>query len=76
MNKDKISELYQIKKNFNIELNHVKRLGWFLEVEYLANMNNINSARKEVVKVINKLGINEKEIIKDGYTKMLWNLKN
>ena len=75
MKKDKITELYRIKKNFNIELNYVKRLGWFLEVVYLSDMKNINKARKEVVKVMNKLGIDEKDIIKDGYTKMLWNLK-
>ena len=71
--KEKRCEIYQIKKNFHIELNHVKSLGWFAEIEYLVkNESSINLARKEVVKLMEKLGFNEKDAIKSGYTKMLW----
>ena len=73
--KEKITYLYQIKENFNIELNHVKKLGWFLEVEYLATKKNIKKARKEVAKMVKVLGFSDKDIVKNGYTKMLWNLK-
>jgi len=76
LRKDKTTELYRIRKNFNIEINYVKRLGWFLEVEYLATKKEMKKARGEVLKVVKKLGINEKNIIKDGYTKILWDLKH
>jgi predicted adenylyl cyclase CyaB len=68
--KEKTSEIYKIKNNFHIELNRVKHLGYFLEIEYLTN-GSIEIARKEIRNVIKILGINEKEITKKGYTKML-----
>ena len=73
LTKIKTTELYEIRKNFHIELNHVKNLGWFLEIEYLTSKNNIRSARKQVLQVIRKLGLKNKDIVKQGYTKMLWN---
>jgi len=72
LTKIKHNETYRIRKNFNIELNHVKNLGWFAEVEYLTTLGDINKARKEVLKVISLLGAGRKDIIKDGYTKLLW----
>lgn len=71
LTKEKTSEIYKIEKNFHIEINQVKNLGWFLEIEYLAE-NNIDKARKKVIAVMKKLGFSEKETIKQGYTKMLW----
>ena len=70
--KNKYSEVYQINKNFHIELNNVQNLGWFLEIEYLAKRNEIKKARHEILKIMNKLGIKENQIEKSGYTKMLW----
>ncbi len=75
LKKYKISEIYMIEKNFHIELNYVKKLGWFLEVEYLCNIGKIAHARKRVLEVIDKLGIIQKDIIESGYTKMLWDKK-
>jgi len=75
LKKEKEVEIYNIKKNFNIELNKVKRLGWFLEVEYLSELKDVKKARREVLRVIRKLGVEEKDVIKTGYTKMLWDLK-
>ncbi len=72
LRKKKITELYNISKNFNIEINSVENLGWFLEVEYLCEMNGIRLARKKVLEIISKLGINKKDIVQEGYTKMLW----
>lgn len=72
LTKEKTTHLYRIQKNFHIELNHVKRLGWFLEIEYLAKPNQVKSARTQVQKILKKLEIPKKDIIKDGYTKMLW----
>ncbi len=72
LRKEKESEVYKIRKNFHIELNNVKGLGWFVEVEYLAGPNEVEKARKEVAKFMRMLGFSEKECIKSGYTKSLW----
>ena len=70
--KEKESEIYRIKENFNVEINNVRKLGWFIEVEKLSDAKGIERARMEVVNFIKQLGVSEKNIIKDGYTKMLW----
>jgi|SRR3989344_4097046 len=72
LRKEKTSEIYEIKKDFHIEINNVKNLGWFLEVEYLADKRHIGQARSSVLKIIKELGIDKKDIIEEGYTKMLW----
>lgn len=73
LTKEKYSEIYKINNNFHIELNNVKNLGWFLEIEYLVpHENKIKKARKEIIKVMKKVGIKENQIEKSGYTKMLW----
>ena len=41
LTKIKHSEVYKIKKNFHLELNHVKTLGWFIEIEYLTTKQGI-----------------------------------
>jgi len=70
--KEKTSEVYEIKKNFRIEINFVKHLGWFLEVEYLVHENKIAKAREAVIEVLDKLGVSKKDIVKSGYTLQLW----
>jgi adenylate cyclase class 2 len=78
LRKEKETELYKIKNNFHLELNKVKGLGWFLEIEYLADENkrSIQNAEKEVARIIRELGVRNSEIVKDGYTKMLWDKKS
>ncbi len=73
--KEKYSESYEIKKNFHIELNNVKNLGWFIEIEYLADKKEIGKARKEIQELIRKLSLEKEKIIKEGYTKLIWNKK-
>ena len=75
LRKEKTTELYNIEKNFNIEINYVKKLGWFLEIEYLCEKKEINYARKRILEIVKELGINKKDVIEKGYTKMLWNIK-
>ena len=72
LKKEKVTELYEIKPGFHIEINKVRNLGWFIEVEYLCNEDEVEKAREEVMKVIRKLGANGKDIVKEGYTKLLW----
>jgi len=75
LTKIKHSEIYEINKNFHIEINNVKKLGWFIEVEYLTTKDNIPKARQQVLKILKQLNPDKKQIIKDGYTKLLWNLR-
>lgn len=70
--KEKRCEIYKIEKNFQIELNNVKNLGWFVEIEYLTNAVGVDKARDRVVRAFRELGFGEKDIVKRGYTKLLW----
>ena len=70
--KNKVSEVYEIKPNFHIEINNVQGLGWFLEVEYLAKKDEVQTARRKVIDLIKSLGFKEKDVVKPGYTKLLW----
>ncbi len=72
LRKEKSSETYEISKNFHIEINYVKHLGWFSEIEYLCEKKDIEMARKKVLEIINGLNISKKDIVKEGYTRMLW----
>lgn len=77
LRKTKESFVYEIHKHFHIEFNYVHGLGWFAEVEYLcAKREDIPHARKEVLRILNKLGLDEQAIVKDGYTKLIWNKKH
>lgn len=73
LRKEKTSEIYSINKNFNIEINYVKQLGWFLEIECLCKKKEeIEKARKEILRVMKRIDVREKDIIEDGYTKLIW----
>lgn len=72
--KIKYNETYKYKKDprTSIELNNVKHLGWFMEIEYLCQLSEIEKARKKIREVLNILKINKDWIDNTGYTKMLW----
>ena len=73
LRKEKESEVYHVHENLHIEINNVKGLGWFLEIEYLAkDKKEIKKAEREIENLRKLLGINNKQIVKDGYTKQLW----
>lgn len=77
LTKEKTTYLYKIKPHFNIELNYLKGLGWFIEVEYLVSKKSqISPARFEINKVLNLLGFSKSDIVKSGYTKQLWDKKH
>jgi adenylate cyclase, class 2 len=76
MSKNKKTELYKSKDGINIELNFVKNLGWFIEIEVLCKEEDIPIARKKVKKVMDRLGVRKKFILKKGYTKLLWELRH
>lgn len=72
--KTKWNETYSYNKDkrVNIEINKVKHLGWFLEIEYLAKKSEIKTARNKILKVLKELEIPFEWIDNTGYTKMLW----
>ncbi|MSS74342.1 class IV adenylate cyclase [Candidatus Pacearchaeota archaeon] len=72
LHKEKITELYRTKNGVHIELNKVKSLGWFLEIEVLCPPKSTVSARKKVIAVREKLGFNYINSEQQGYTKQLW----
>lgn len=76
LHKEKTTELYKTRNGVNIELNYVKKLGWFLELEVLCSPKEINSARKKIIEVREGLGFTEKDCESRGYTKQLWSLKH
>ncbi|MEI6732013.1 MAG: class IV adenylate cyclase, partial [archaeon] len=76
LRKEKKTELYRIEKNFHIELNNVRGLGWFVEVEYLTDESHIEYAQRKVEEIIKKLGISKSQIVKSGYTKLLWDKRH
>ncbi len=73
--KVKNSESYIYKKDskITIEVNNVKDLGWFLEIEYLCPSNEMNKAKMKIRQILKELEINPADIDNTGYTRMLWN---
>ncbi|MFC1728265.1 class IV adenylate cyclase [Nanoarchaeota archaeon] len=73
--KIKYSETYNYKGT-NIELNKVKSLGWFAEIEVLCERKNqISPAREKVKQVFKLLDIKKEDIEPKGYTWMLYKKK-
>lgn len=72
--KRKISESYTHKKDKRIviEINKVAHLGYFMEIEYLAQPHEMEKAKKKIKDTLKELGIKQKNIDNTGYTKMLW----
>ena len=74
MKKRKTSESYVHKKDKRliIEINKVAHLGYFLEIEYLCQRQELEKAKKKIRWVLKSLGIKQKQIDNTGYTRMLW----
>ena len=74
LKKFKISEAYTYKKNkkVNIEINKVRHLGYFMEIEYIAEKRELKKAIRLVENILRELGIEPKDVRNKGYTKMLW----
>jgi predicted adenylyl cyclase CyaB len=72
--KIKKNETYKHKKdkNISIEINKVKHLGYFMEIEYLCRPRDMEKARRAIRSTLKELGIRQSQIDNTGYTKMLW----
>ena len=76
--KEKTNETYKYKKDprASIEINKVKGLGGFIELEYLCKSKEVKKAKKVIRSILKDLKIKESQIDNTGYTKMLWEKKN
>ena len=72
--KIKRNETYKYKKNpkLSIEINHVKHLGYFMEMEYLCKKPEAKKGIRLITKVLKELEVDFNQIDNTGYTKMLW----
>ena len=72
--KIKRNETYKHKKNktISIEINKVKHLGYFMEIEYLCQPHDVKKAIRAVTNTLKELNIDFNQIDNTGYTKMLW----
>jgi len=72
--KIKRNETYTYNKNkkVSIEINNVKHLGYFMEIEYLCKKGEMKKAIKTITNLLKELKINFNQIDNTGYTKMLW----
>lgn len=74
ISKHKQCTIYQYK-NTQIELNNVRKLGWFLEIEYIGSKVEIPKAKKQIREVIKLLNLKPTDFEKKGYTKLLYKKK-
>ncbi|MFH1585906.1 MAG: class IV adenylate cyclase [archaeon] len=74
--KRKTSESYTHKKDKRIiiEINKVEHLGYFMEIEYLAQPHEMELAKNKIKQTLKELEIDDADIDNTGYTKMLWKL--
>lgn len=56
---------------FEINVDNIRDLGIFVEIEKLGEESDVEVVKKEIVALLNKLGIEEKEIIKQGYVQLM-----
>ena len=67
---------YKRDKHLIIELNKVKNLGYFVELEYLCNEKQVKKAKKMIRKALKDLNVKKSQINNTGYTKMLYEKKH
>jgi adenylate cyclase, class 2 len=74
MKKFKTSESYLHKKDKRliIEINKVRHLGYFMEMEYLCEPKEIKKAKRKIMDALKELEITKKDVDNVGYTKRLW----
>ena len=69
--KVKKTEAYDYK-GFHIELNHIRTLGYFLEIEKIVNKKeNIPKAKQELIDLFKQLGYSQKDFEKKYYLELL-----
>jgi len=64
--------LHKKDKRIVIEINHVKHVGTYLEIEYLAKEKDVEKARKKILETLAEIGVTKDQIDNVGYTRRLY----
>lgn len=64
---DKTRKSYNLSDEFEIDLDDVKSLGYFVEIETLRDFGSVEKARAEIVKLAKSLKIDTTKVDKYGY---------
>jgi len=64
--------LYNKDKRVVIEINRVQHLGYYMEIEYLAQPNEVSKAKRKIQQVLKELEIKPSQIDNVGYTRRLY----
>ncbi len=64
---DKIRKSYNINGGFEVDLDQVKGLGYFVEIETLRDFGSVEKARAEIMALAKTLNINTTKVEKFGY---------
>ena len=69
---DKLRQSFSYK-DFEINIDNVKNLGLFIEIEKNGTKNEVENIKKEIIELLNKLGLNNSDIINQGYVQLILN---
>ena len=75
MTVDKHRESYQTRSGFEVDLDEVSGLGYFVEVEAKKDFGNRGKTYEEVVKLVKMLGLNPDDQDQNGYVLLLMKKK-
>jgi len=64
---DKTRKSYIVDDNFEVDLDEVKGLGFFVEIETLRDFGSVEKARAEIMKLAKSLGVDTSKVDKYGY---------
>ncbi len=71
----KTRETYNYKNEFEIALDYVEELGYFIEIEALKNFGSVEETRKRIFEFASELGIDIKNKVNRGYPYLLMKKK-
>jgi len=64
---DKTRKSYIMDDNFEVDLDEVQGLGYFVEIETLHDFGSVEKARAEIMKLAKSLGVDTSKVDKYGY---------
>lgn len=68
----KLRWTYIYKNDFEIALDEVKNLGYFIEIEVLKDFGNIKLANEALLKIVDQLGLDLKNRNIEGYSNLMY----
>jgi adenylate cyclase class 2 len=72
---DKTRKSFDLNSEFEIDLDQVKELGYFVEIETTRDFGSVEKARSAIIKIAKELGVDISKIDKYGYVYLLMQKK-